>query len=173
MLPAQQVELFGYYEPQFLGVFVNDGSASTFSNKLRVDFQSDQYDNVQFAANFDFIKYSGMKTWNLLYFVPDSIANILNPGLYDFFRFTYRDTIFLDNAYARINLPRFDLTIGRQQISLGTGYVWNPIDLFNYKSIADPTYEQPGHDAFRVDAPLSLKYNLSLLYGLGFLHQAG
>jgi hypothetical protein len=75
MLPAQQVELFGYYEPQFLGVFVNDGSASTFSNKLRVDLQSEHYDNVQFAANFDYINYTGMKTWNLLYFVPDSIAN--------------------------------------------------------------------------------------------------
>jgi hypothetical protein len=162
---AQQVEISGYYEPEYIGVFVNDGSASTFSNKLRVDFQSDQYDNVQFAANFDFIKYTGMKTWNLLFFVPDSIANTVHSTLWDFFRFTYRDTILLDNAYARINLPRFDLTIGRQQISLGTGYVWNPTDLFNYKSIADPTYEQPGHDVIRVDVPLSLNYNLMALYG--------
>lgn len=165
-LPAQQVELSGYYEPQYLGVFVNNGSASTFSNKLRVDLQSEQYDNVQFAANFDYINYAGMKTWNLLYFVPDSIAYTVGRLNYDFFRFTYEDTIFLDNAYARINLPRFDLTVGRQQISLGTGYVWNPTDLFNYKSITDPTYEQPGHDAFRVDVPLSLNSNFMALYGL-------
>jgi hypothetical protein len=162
---AQQVELFGYYEPQFFGIAVNDGSIHLFTNKLRVDLQSTEYENVTFAANFDFINYSGLKTWNFLYFVPDEIAASIHPTLYYYYRFTYNDSIFLDNAYVKITFPLFDLTLGRQQISLGTGYVWNPTDLFNYKSLTDPTYEQPGHDAFRLDAPISSRFNFSLLYG--------
>jgi len=162
---AQQVELFGYYEPQFLGIAVNDGSIHLFTNKLRVDLQSTGYENATFAANFDFINYSGLKTWNFLYFVPDDIAASIHPTLYEYFRFTYNDSIFLDNAYIKMTFPLFDLTLGRQQISLGTGYVWNPTDLFNYKSLTDPTYEQPGHDALRLDAPLSSRFNFSLLYG--------
>ena len=31
--------------------------------------------------------------------------------------------------------------MGKQQISLGTGYVWNPTDVFNIKELFDPTYE--------------------------------
>jgi len=165
MLYAQQVDVLGYYEPEYFGVIFSEGSASTFSNKLRVDLQSDHYDNVHFAANFDFIKYYGLKNWNLLYFVPDDIANKVDPSYYYFFTFSYADTIFLDNVYARFSLPRFDLTLGRQQISLGTGYVWNPTDLFNYKSVIDPTYEQPGHDAIRVDLPLIDNLDIMTLYG--------
>lgn len=164
---AQKVEIFGYFEPQLFAVDFKEGSAHLFSNKLRVDLQSSQYENAFFAANFDYINYSGLKTWNVLYFVPDDIAGLIDPYLYDYFQYTYNDSIFLDNAYARVSFKRFDLTAGRQQISLGTGYVWNPTDLFNYKSITDPTYEQPGHDAIRLDAPIWNRYNFSLIYGPG------
>ena len=162
---AQQVDILGYYEPQLFAVEFDEGSAYLFSNKLRVDLQSSHYDNAYFAANFDYINYSGLKTWNLLYFIPDNIASLVSPSLVDYFSYSYRDSIFLDNAYIRLSFKLFDLTAGRQQISLGTGYVWNPTDLFNYKSLTDPTYEQPGHDAVRIDAPIWNRYNISLIYG--------
>ena len=41
--------------------------------------------------------------------------------------------------------------------------MWNPIDVFNIKDPLDPTYEQPGHNAVRLDVPLAALYSLSLL----------
>jgi len=54
--------------------------------------------------------------------------------------------------------------VGKQQISLGTGYVWNPVDVFNTKDVLDPTYEQPGHNALRLDISLCSRYTLTALY---------
>jgi hypothetical protein len=64
----------------------------------------------------------------------------------------------------RLSFNAFDLTVGKQQISLGTGYVWNPMDVFNIKELVDPTYEQPGHNAVRLDITLGNIYTLTALY---------
>jgi len=76
---------------------------------------------------------------------------------------TFSDRTFLDNAYLKLSLKAFDLTVGKQQISLGTGYVWNPTDVFNIKDPLDPTYEQPGHNALRVDVALGNNTTLTAL----------
>jgi len=76
----------------------------------------------------------------------------------------FSDRNFLDNAYIRLTFENLDLTVGKQQISLGTGYVWNPMDVFNIKDVLDPTYEQPGHNAVRIDVPLGSIYTLTALY---------
>ena len=81
-----------------------------------------------------------------------------------FYRFSFSDQTFLDNAYVMIRMKYADLIVGKQQISLGTGYVWNPTDIFNIKDILDPTYEQPGHNAIRLDIPIGTKYNLTGIY---------
>jgi hypothetical protein len=76
----------------------------------------------------------------------------------------FSNRTFLDNAYIKIAFKPFDLTVGKQQISLGTGYVWNPTDVFNVKDYLDPTYEQPGHNAIRLDIPLGTSYTLTTLF---------
>jgi hypothetical protein len=79
----------------------------------------------------------------------------------------FADRIFLDNAWIRLALGGVDLTVGRQQISPGTGYVWNPVDLFNIKDVLDPTYEQPGHNAVRADISLGKGIILTGLFAVG------
>jgi hypothetical protein len=81
-----------------------------------------------------------------------------------FYVLPFSDRHFLDNAYIKIAFKHFDLTVGKQQISLGTGYVWNPMDVFNVKDYLDPTYEQPGHNAIRLDVPLGTSYTLTALF---------
>lgn len=161
---AKNVELSGYYEPQYLGSTFYDGYIQLFTNKLRVDLQAARSDNLVFAANFDFITYHGYTGWNAVDFMPLSIRESVPPSFREFYSFSYADTLFLDNAYVKLIFDRLDLTIGRQQISLGTGYVWNPTDLFNYKSLIDPTYEQPGHNAIRADIPLLGLYSMSIIF---------
>jgi hypothetical protein len=81
-----------------------------------------------------------------------------------FFVLPFSDRHFLDNAYIKLSFKSFDLTVGKQQISLGTGYVWNPTDVFNIKELFDPAYEQPGHNALRLDVPLGSMYTLTTLF---------
>jgi len=77
--------------------------------------------------------------------------------------FSLPDTLYLDNIFTRINFQYLDLTIGRQPISLGVGYAWNPLDVFNRKDLLDPTYEQPGVDAVRLEIPLNNRSSVDVI----------
>ncbi|UCE06180.1 MAG: hypothetical protein JSW07_21790 [bacterium] len=57
-----------------------------------------------------------------------------------------------------------DITIGKQQLSMGAGYAWNPTDVFNQKDMIDPTYEQPGHNALRTDVSFGSGFGLTSIH---------
>ncbi len=159
-----QVDIYGYFEPQYTGIYL-DGTYYQFHyNKLRVDLKSTIVDNVEFGADVIHLLYFGAKSWNILDFLPDRITSSVSPEMYPYYQFTYEDSFFLDNAYMRLSNYRYALTVGKQQISLGTGYFSNPIDVFNIKDALDPTYEQSGHNAIRVDIFLGNRLGLMALY---------
>lgn len=161
------VDLFGYFEPQYLGAVIKNEYMQMQSNKLRVDLKASAFEKVYFAANFDFITYHGKTSWNILDYLPGDITSVIPPEYHDYYVFPFENRVFLDNAYLKFALKHLDITIGRQQISLGSGYVWNPTDMFNSKDILDPTYEQPGHNAIRLDVPLGSRFGLMGLYAVG------
>jgi len=161
-MSTSEVELFGYFEPQYNGICLNGTYYQFHYNKLRTDLKSSSVGNAEFGAGIIYLIYHGKTDWNLLDFLPSRIGSPHPRHLFDF---TYRDTLFLDNVHARIGLSRFALTVGKQQISLGTGYFANPTDLFNVKDATDPTYEQPSHNAVRMDFMLSQRLQLMGLYG--------
>jgi hypothetical protein len=164
LFSQEKVDLFGYFESQASGAQVQGDFWLLYSNKLRVDLKSSFFDNVTFAANFDYITYHGKTTWNILEFLPDQAAAEVPAGMEDFYILPFSNRHFLDNAYIKLSFKYFDLTAGKQQISLGTGYVWNPIDVFNIKELFDPTYEQPGHNAIRLDVPLGHTYTFTAFF---------
>ena len=76
--------------------------------------------------------------------------------------------IAIDRANITLRLPRCDLTVGRQAISLGTTYFWNPNDLL----ISFSPYEfdrdyKPGVDAARLDFALGKFSGINFIYGAG------
>jgi len=160
------VDLYGYFEPQYLGAVIQGDYIQLQSNKLRVDLKSTAYDKVTFGANVNFITYHGKTSWNVLDYLPSNVTSVVPPEYYDYYIIPFENRIFLDNAYVKLSLKRADITVGRQQISLGTGYVWNPTDLFNTKDVLDPTYEQPGHNAIRLDVELGPRFGLTGLYAV-------
>jgi len=163
---AQQknVDLFGYFEPQIATFSVNGEMLQLTSNKLRLDIAANLSERVSFAANYDYISYHGSTTYYYLDYLAGSVTSALPPESRDVYVLQFEDDNFLDNAYLKIAFDSFDLTLGKQQVSPGTGYAWNPTDVFNVKNVLDPTYEQPGHNAARVDIPFGLDKNLVLLY---------
>ncbi|MFC1476875.1 hypothetical protein ACFL6L_00235 [candidate division KSB1 bacterium] len=164
-LSAQEnVEVFGYFESQMMGAEIDNNFLQLFTNKLRIDLQSDLADNITFGANFDYITYHGKTEWNILEFLSPDITGTIQPNMAGFYVMPFSDRNFLDNAYIRLSFKYGDLTAGKQQVSLGTGYVWNPLDVFNIKDVLDPSYEQPGHNALRFDMPIGTRYSISALY---------
>jgi len=158
------LELFGYFESQAMGAVIEERLNQVFMNKLRVDFNYAPSDRVTFAANFDYITYHGKTEWNILQFLAPNITDAIPEEMAEFYTIPFQDRQFLDNAYIKLAFRRFDLTIGKQQVSLGSGYVWNPTDVFNIKDVLDPAYEQPGHNAIRLDLPLGNAGGLTALY---------
>lgn len=158
------LDLFGYFESQISGAKIRGNFYQLYTNKLRVDVKSILSDNITFTANFDYITYHGKTEWDILEFLSPSITQDVPTGLGSLYVLKFSDRNFLDNAYIKFSFEYFDLTVGKQQISLGTGYVWNPIDIFNIKDLLDPTYEQPGHNAIRLDVPIGTAYTLTALY---------
>jgi hypothetical protein len=159
-----EVDIYGYFEPQYTGIYTDENYYQFQSNKLRVDLNSTIVNNVEFGADVIYLLYFGATSWNILDFLPDQITSPIPPDQRSLFQFTYGDSFYLDNVYARLANYRFALTVGKQQISLGTGYFSNPTDVFNTKDALDPTYEQPGHNAIRVDAYLTDRFGIMLMY---------
>jgi len=163
-ISAQEVDIYGYYEPQFMGIYKDDHYFQINSNKLRVDLKSKAVSNTEIGANVIYLLNFGKEQWNILDFLPERVTSGIPSELRPFFQFTYNDSFYLDNVYARLSFNRFAITVGKQQISLGTGYFSKPTDVFNVKDALDPTYEQPGHNAFRTDLYLGTRFSIMALY---------
>ncbi len=77
-------------------------------------------------------------------------------------------SVAIDRANITLHIPHCDITIGRQAISLGTTYFWNPNDLLT----AFSPYEfdrdyKPGVDAVNAEFALGEFSGINLLYGAG------
>ena len=56
-----------------------------------------------------------------------------------------------DRIYLDYYAGDLQTTLGRQRIAWGTSWVWNPLDIFNPRSVLDFDHEElPGIDAFRL-----------------------
>jgi len=165
---------FGYYEGEFDQLKFANQTYNYGYNKLRLDFEANPDDAVTIGANINIQKYNDNISWNLLDFLPSDIWKpIFQPEGYPEemwiteFPIALLDTLYLDNIYLKAAFKHFDLTVGKQQISLGTGYAWNPIDIFNSKQLLDPTYEQTGVNAIRAEIPLKGRTNLDVILSPG------
>jgi len=104
-------------------------------------------------------------------FVSFSEATRFRADRWDHTQSTHEDfssQIAIDRANITLRLPRCDLTVGRQALSLGTTYFWNPNDLLT----AFSPYEfdrdyKPGVDAVRADIALGKLSGISFIYGAG------
>ena len=158
VLTFAQLDIFGYYESEYSYLQLQNLDYNYGYNKLRLDLESRPSDHVMIAGNINFQLYHGKTDWDLIDVIPNSIGTDIES-----LSFALKDTLFLDNIYLRTSLSKFDFTIGRQPLSLGTGYAWNPLDIFNYKDLMDPTYEQPGVNALRIEIPVATNSVLDII----------
>ena len=153
ILAFGQMEFFGYYETEYDHLQLKGTNYNFGYNKLRLDLESRSNENIMIAANINFRLYHGKTEWNLFDFIPMDTVEVDGEQITSITE-SLLDEIYLNNIYLRSSFSLFDFTIGKQPISLGTGYAWNPLDIFNRKDLIDPTYELPGINALRMEIPI-------------------
>lgn len=78
-----------------------------------------------------------------------------------------KNSIVLDRALVKLYLKYVDFFIGRQTIGWGTGYAFNPTDVWNKKNPADPNAPKVGVNALRAEIPLGNLSSLSIVASAG------
>ena len=154
-----QVEFSGYFENQIDAVRTKSTDITTSYTKLRIDMDTYPSDHIHLGFNWIVKYYEGQTTFYLDDFldpnyVSDDIAQLGR------IPFPLSDTTYLDNMFIEVGQSGYELILGKQQISPGVGYAWNPTDIFNRKDLFDPTYEQTGVKALTLN--MSIGSNSSL-----------
>lgn len=110
MLPlsALDFDFYGYFENQTSLTLQKNPDFQSY-NKLRLDLNKDISSSFTLNSNLVFQTYHGLKTINLLDYIPSETVNnysqqvgISVSDLADSFSDTYNDEYFLDNAYLSI-----------------------------------------------------------------------
>ncbi len=157
---GQELEFSGYYENQLTVQELHDETFLQDYNKLRLDLSAQVSENVSFNGDYVYRAFHGETEFNAFDFIPESVIEayagemgVAADSLRPEFAFEYEDENFLDNAYVTLYLQGATVRVGKQQIPWGSGYTWNPTDVFNQKNILDPTYEKTGVEAYKVEVP--------------------
>lgn len=165
---GQEVQLSGYYEHTLqadyekrMKEFLMDAS------KLRLDFSSGGEGGLQFNGNLNFIVYHGRIERDITPFMPPSMRDLFSSNNIPATISLQRERMYLDNAYLTWEKGGFRIRAGKQQLSWGPAYAFNPTDLFHRKNMLDPTYEKEGVTALRADYRWGIGGQLSLIMAPG------
>ena len=170
---AYALEFTGYFENQFYPRELKDEVVLQDYNKLRLDLAAEVGENVTFNGDYIYRIFHGATRVNTLDLIPDRVVSeyadsqgTTVDSLRPLFDIELEDENFLDNAYATMYFERVNIRIGKQQLPWGTGYTWNPTDIFNVKNALDPTYEKEGVNAFKVELPFTIEGMITAILGI-------
>lgn len=162
LLSATTIDITGYYENQTT-TELNDNTANfQIYNKLRLDFNKEISKKITFNSDVIFQTYHGVTEIVMLNYIPEKILSdysqatgISIDSLKENSIVKLKNEVLLDNAFLSLYYKHFNFRIGKQPIALGSGYAWNPTDIYNTKNIFDPTYEKKGVNAIKLELPFS------------------
>jgi hypothetical protein len=150
-------DLGGYFEDTFNVEYlrVEEGFAVLNAARGRLDFSGKYKTRFDFGVSAVGIYYAGRTEIDTVQYFPDRLqGEILPPdpetgfpGTREIFTYEIDNRLYLQEAFGTVYLPHFRLRAGRHKFYSGTGYAFNPIDLFIRKDPLDPTYEVDGLDA--------------------------
>ncbi len=138
VIPVQALELGGSYENDILTLLKKDGTAGLGDlNRLRLKLDHNFSDSL--AVHLEPRYYFLLKS-----------QDILVTGASDL------DRLVWDRVYLKYRTDRWSLTAGKQRIAWGTGYIWNPVDIFNpfVLSFAVSDQDKTNVESMRVEVPV-------------------
>ena len=138
VIPAQALDLGGSFENDILGLLKKDGAAVP-GDLNRARLKLDQQFGDRLALHLEPRYYFLLRSQDL----PLAGASDL-------------DKLAWDRAYLKYRADDWSLTAGKQRIAWGTGYIWNPVDIFNpmVLSFAVRDEDKTNVEALRVEVPV-------------------
>jgi hypothetical protein len=156
--------IYGYVESKFIGMNLPaDKNKWELLNAGKLKITIDKsYKQFRVHSELNCNYYAGFTKFNIFDFIPETKKNSLSPLLTENAEFAYENSITIFQAYGVATTGPVSFFIGRQPLSFGSGYVWNPSDSFSRKNILDPDYEVSSFDALQIITGLPLNGELRL-----------
>lgn len=131
-----EVHLLYYYDLQPLDPFSGFKENSIYS-RLAEGYLSELYDSLDPAGQA----------------VYTELMDIYNSSTFDNFAYSSyfpKERVVMDRALIKLYSGNFDFVFGKQQIAWGTGYAYNPTDVWNIKDPLDPQGNKMGVTAINL-----------------------
>ncbi len=165
---GQELGIAGYYEHTLQVDYQKEMKELLMdASKLRLDFSSGNGEGLSFNGNLNFIVYHSAVRRDISPYLPPSVSEALDQAGVPAVFYLPGERFYLDNAYLSWQLGNVRLRAGKQQLSWGPAYSFNPTDLFHRKNQFDPTYEKEGVTALRLDYRWGFGGQLALIAAPG------
>lgn len=149
--------LSGYLEDTFNLEYLEATKETVQLNnlKLRLNTSGNFTDSFEFGLTFVGVSNTGDRKFGLTGYLPESIENEIPGEMQEAYGYQLKnESFYFQEAYGKWSSEHVELRFGRHKFYSGTGYAYNPIDLFNRKNPVDPTYETNGQDAIMLTVVL-------------------
>jgi len=141
--------MYGSYENVLNVQYLDDWSILDINNlALSVHGNLGQYSFLHADAEAS-LPFGAVQV-NVLDFIPDSLAGLIPDSLRGAYAYQMEPSFRISNAYMSISWDRLTLRVGKQPLTWGTGYVWNPTEIISPKLAYDPSYRRDGENALKV-----------------------
>lgn len=149
-LEAQEEFLLrGYVEHQFSVSRSGNQWRMLDYDRFRAELDARAGRGTRASAAVVYQLYRGDTRVDVRDLLPDDLAALLDSTVVEL-----DDQHFLNHAYFTLTPGRFQLTAGKQYLTWGAAWAFNPTELFRPKNLFEPTYEREGIGA--VSAQLAL-----------------
>lgn len=147
--------LSGYLEHQY----ALDRSAGRWTHldydRLRLDLKAEAGRRTSVSAAFIGQLYRGDTELNLSSYLPADLA-----AQFDSLTLTLNDRMLLNHAFLTVRPGRLEITAGKQFLTWGAAWVFNPTELFRPKNLYEPAYDREGIGALSARLPLATHSDL-------------
>jgi len=150
--------LTGYWEHQFSVGYRRDRWTQLDYDRFRADVTARAGRSTSAAAAVVWQLYRG----NTRVFLSDALPDYLPVPDSAFVELENRH--YLNHAYFTIRPHPFEITAGKQYLTWGAAWAFNPTELFRPKDVFEPTYEREGVGALSVRLPLGPLSNVVVAY---------
>ncbi len=151
--------LSGYLEHQF----AIDRAAGEWTHldydRLRIDLKAEAGRRASVSAAFIGQLYRGDTERDLRAYLPASLA-----AQFDSLTLALSDRMLLNHAFLTVRPGRLEITAGKQFLTWGAAWVFNPTELFRPKNLYEPTYDREGIGAVSVRLPLTTHSDLLVAF---------
>ena len=157
--PAVQTRVTGYLEHQFSASRSRGRWTQLDHDRLRADLVARAGRGVRLEAAAVWQLYRGDTRVRLSDHLPASVGASVDTA-----SLVIEDRHFVSHAYLVLSPGGVEITAGKQYLTWGAAWVFNPTELFRPKDLIEPTYEREGVGALSARLPLGALSDLLVAY---------